>query len=241
MKKDKTTWEWWMWLLIGVIGLILCVGGTTCAMTIAYGQPARQTVHGILLSEHAGPSYITESDTLVLARMVIGSQTAGARQAGNTHHSDAAACRLWTAANMFTLQRENGIRWRSIGEAAGAYSTALAPRWRADGDCALPAFSALPICEPRRLARRARISSMSWETIATRFADLRGYIQRWAQGDVPPPAGCHRTVHTDGLWRRVTVEGVVQYGSNRFWPRPGRRGSMGWLPGHVRFVPPPPD
>lgn len=232
MKTNKP-WEWWMWLLVGVVGLVLCVGATTCAMTVAYGQPARQTVHGFI-TWRTNVVPITEDDTLTLARMVVGSQTAGAVEAGQTGHSDAASCRLWTATNRFVLQRDAGIHWRGVGEAARAYSTALAPQWSATGWCARPEFASRRLCEPRRLARRARISNLSWDTIGTRYGDLRGYIQTFSRGDVPPPTGCDRTVHTDGLDRHVTVPGRVRAGSNWAWPD---RRSRAWPDHYITIRP----
>lgn len=219
------------WLAVA-LGIAACTGAALDACGAAAQQPDAR-VHGIITWRHHR-SPIGESDLLTLARMVVGSQTAGASEAGRTGRSDAASCRLWTATNRFVLQRDAGIAWRSVGEAARAYSTALAPRWSATGWCAQPEHASRPLCDPHRLARRARISTLSWATIGEQHGDLRGYLRRWARGDVPPPAGCDRTVHTDGLSRRVTVPGRVRAGSNWAWPD---RRSRAWPDGYVRIVP----
>lgn len=201
------------------------------------------TILGILLwACAAGPCAhskpLVQADLLPYARILWGSQTAGAIEAGRTGHSDAAAARLAVCVNRMALQESNGIRWRLASDACTSYSTATSPRWAADG----PACRAggthfgLPLCGPQRLARRARVANLGWSFFDARAPGLRGYIERWARGEVTFPAGTEYAVHTDQRSRRVTPDlHPVYYGSNVAWRRRIRGSVDPVLP--VRIVP----
>lgn len=165
---------------------------------------------------------IVEADLLPFARVVWGSQTAGAIEAGRTGRSDAAAARLAVCVNRMALQTSNGIRWRLASDACTAYSTATSPRWAADGPACGPGGTHLgrPLCDPRRLRRRSRVANLSWSFFDRHAPGLRAYLVRWAQGDVPFPPGTEYAVHTDQRIRHVSADLHPRvFGSNVVWRR----------------------
>lgn len=188
---------------------------------------------GMLLWGANGRIVLDDQDAIWAARMVIGSQTAGARQAGCTGTSAAAAARLWTAANRHALLSSRGHRFTHFRDSFRAYSTAIAPQWSRAGWCApgARAFGTI-MCSEQRLRRRAAMSSMSWSSIATRYCDLRGYIERFFDGEIPVPPGIEVAAHTDCVGCSRAPRGAVLIGSN-WWAPDGDPAELLRL--HVRF------
>ena len=192
---------------------------------------------------------ILESDLLWAARMLAGSQTASAREAGNspTGFSIGAWCRLRAAGNRHLALEEvwrrqgRSRRFDSFSDSFREYSTATSSRWAPNGPACGPggSFVGQPMCDPRRLARRAGVRGLTWERIADRFGDLHGALQTWARGDhevlaFQAVASLHtdesghgssawdiitHATHTDQRAREVGSRSMT-CGSNRYWETP---------------------
>lgn len=201
---------------------------------------------------------ITAGDVLQLARVAYASQTSSVISIGTGRPrpgaSDAVAARLTVCVNRRVLQIRNGTRaYRSVGASCADYGTQTSSAWARGGPRCAPGspFAHLARCSERALAARDGMRVLQWATLRARAPHFRSWIESWARGEIPPPPGTERAVHTTmcpivSRQRRCTggaerFPGVVFYGSNGLWPTPTqgrRRGSATWRDDELpRIVP----
>lgn len=230
-----------------VFGVLLSIGiGAAALAGVALDRcDARASAPAALgyITWPGGSQAITESDLLPYARVLLGSQWSSARDpAGPTA---GAAMRLAVCRNRHALLVRNGHRFARASDSCAAYSTATSPTWAPNGPRCGAGGSRIghPMCSPHALARRSRISSLSWGDVARIAPALSEYVRRWARGEIPAPPGTERCVHTGGCVLRNGRSscaagrrpGAVFAGSNVCWPT---RQSAAWSDAEVpRIVP----
>lgn len=150
---------------------------------------------------------ITDAALLRLSRVSYGSQRTGTIRGGD----DSTAARLWVCVNRHVLQRRNGLRrYATVADSCSEYSTLTSRRHGRDS-----------------------IRTIGWPFLARRAPAFRAWAIRWARGEIPPPPGVERAVHTTSCpmvngARRCTggaerFPGVAFYGSNGAWAVPRSR------------------
>lgn len=164
---------------------------------------------------------ITAEDRLWAARMLAGES--------GTDTTDGAAV-LWTMTQRFALGR-----WTTLTALFRAYSQPINPIWAANGSmCRVGGrYHGRPECSPERLARRARISSLNGDEIASPIREL---VRRWDSGELPNPVP--RAVEfadpavTAGFVRRYPGSIYIARLRNHYVATPA---TIGWPADRVRI------
>lgn len=118
---------------------------------------------------------ISDDDKIWMARMCLG-------EGGRNCSHDKASAMLWAIMYRWHLWDRN-MRYNTYVDLMRAFSQPINPRWRAGGDLA-DRWMGTPFATPARLARRAWISSRSWDKIP---AKIREAVLNFQTGELFPP------------------------------------------------------
>lgn len=163
---------------------------------------------GTIVGPHDVVYHLTQDDLLWLGRAIVG-------EAGDNPSRRSAAAIAWALAQNFALipSSRGGVpRFSTFTGLVRAYCQPVNPSWSVagDGKC-LEIPSA---CTPAHIARRARISSLSWNQLGA----VQGYVQDFAAGRLENPVP-GMVDWLAGPWDG----GQVNIGGNVFGVREGRR------------------
>ncbi|MCP4602367.1 MAG: peptidoglycan-binding protein [Proteobacteria bacterium] len=158
------------------------VGPITWELLLSTNEKAR-TIIPFAVYRYRGPNesnqnrctFIDEDTALWAARMCIG-------EGGKNRSKQKASAMMWSLMNRWMLHPARR-HWPTYLYLMRRFSQPINPRWQKGGDLARR-YEGTKYCTPAKLKRRAHISSLTWEQIPQRIAEV---IRAFQAGTNPPP------------------------------------------------------